>query len=132
MDKNSTKTTQENEISLKEEDSNYPLSNTLLTSINSNFGDNAKIVYKKEYRSKIMVKPENLVETALFLRNNHGFDHVESASGTDYPADNEIELNYHLGSYSNIDYYPYIVILSTRVNRDDPKSNSLINIFPSV
>ena len=131
MDKNSTKTTQENEISLKE-DSNYPLSNTLLTSIISNFGDNAKIVYKKEYRSKIMVKPENLVEIALFLRNNHGFDHVESASGTDYPADNEIELNYHLGSYSNIDYYPYIVILSTRVNRDDPKSNSLINIFPSV
>lgn len=131
MDKNSTKTTQENEISLKE-DSNYPLSNTLLTSINSNFGDNAKIVYKKEYRSKIMVNPENLVETALFLRNNHGFDHAESASGTDYPADNEIELNYHLGSYSNIDYYPYIIILSTRVNRDDPKSNSLINIFPSV
>lgn len=132
MDRNSTKTIQENEISLKEEDSNYPLSNTLLTSISSNFGDNAKIVYKKEYRSKIMVKPENLVEAALFLRNNHGFDHAESASGTDYPADNEIELNYHLGSYSNIDYYPYIVILSTRVNRDDPKSNSLINIFPSV
>ena len=131
MDKDSLNTKQENAVELKE-DSNLLLSNNLLTSITTNFGDDTKIIYKKEFRSKIMVKPENLVETALFLRNNHGFDHAESASGTDYPNDNEIELNYHLGSYSNTDFYPYIIILSTRVNRDDPKSNSLINIFPSV
>ncbi|HSA75764.1 MAG TPA: NADH-quinone oxidoreductase subunit C [Candidatus Nitrosocosmicus sp.] len=131
MEKAIANVKKEKQIELKE-DSSYPLSNELLTSIANNFGADVKIVYKKEFRSKIMVKPENLVETALFLRNNHGFDHAESASGTDYPADNEIELNYHLGSYSNTDYYPYIVILSTRVNRDDPKSNSLINIFPSV
>ena len=131
MEKAIANVKKEKQIELKE-DSSYPLSNELLTSLANNFGADVKIVYKKEFRSKIMVKPENLVETALFLRNNHGFDHAESASGTDYPADNEIELNYHLGSYSNTDYYPYIVILSTRVNRDDPKSNSLINIFPSV
>jgi len=131
MEKAITNVKKEKQIELKE-DSSYPLSNELLTSVANNFGADVNIVYKKEFRSKIMVKPENLVETALFLRNNHGFDHAESASGTDYPADNEIELNYHLGSYSNTDYYPYIVILSTRVNRDDPKSNSLINIFPSV
>ncbi|HEX5905256.1 MAG TPA: NADH-quinone oxidoreductase subunit C [Candidatus Nitrosocosmicus sp.] len=131
MEKAIANVKKEKQIELKE-DSSYPLSNELLTSIANNFGADVKIIYKKEFRSKIMVKPENLVETALFLRNNHGFDHAESASGTDYPADNEIELNYHLGSYSNTDYYPYIVILSTRVNRDDPKSNSLINIFPSV
>jgi NADH-quinone oxidoreductase subunit C len=127
---NSTKN-QSQAIEIRD-DSNYPLSRELLTSIINNFGENVKILYKKEFRSKIMVKPENLVETALFLRNSHGFDHAESASGTDYPTDDEIELNYHLGSYSNIDYYPYIVVLSTRVNRSDPKSNSLINIFPSV
>ena len=131
MEKAIANVKKEKQIELKE-DSNYPLSNELLTSLANNFGADVKIVYKKEFRSKIMVKPENLVETALFLRNNHGFDHAESASGTDYPDDNEIEVNYHLGSYSNTDYYPYIVILSTRVNRDDPKSNSLINIFPSV
>ena len=28
--------------------------------------------------------------------------------------------------------YPYVLVLSTKVNRNDPKSNSLINIFPSV
>lgn len=131
MEKANSVKNQSQAIELKD-DNNYPLSSELLTSITNNFGDNVKIMYKKEFRSKIMVTPENLVETALFLRNNHGFDHAESASGTDYPADNEIELNYHLGSYSNTDYYPYIVVLSTRVNRDDAKSNSLINIFPSV
>ncbi|VFJ15252.1 NADH-quinone oxidoreductase subunit C [Candidatus Nitrosocosmicus franklandus] len=131
MEKAIANVNKENHVELKE-DSNYPLSSELLSSLANNFGDKVGIVYKKEFRSKIMVKPENLVEVALFLRNHHGFDHAESASGTDYPADNEIELNYHLGSYSNTDYYPYIVILSTRVNRDDPKSNSLINIFPSV
>jgi NADH-quinone oxidoreductase subunit C len=73
-----------------------------------------------------------MVETAIFLRDNHGFDHVESASGTDFPKDNEIEINYHLCSYSNLDLWPYILILSTRVERNDPKTNSLINIFPSV
>jgi NADH-quinone oxidoreductase subunit C len=128
---NKNNNNQSQAIEVKDDES-YPLSREILSSLSTNFGNNVKIVYKKEFRSKIMVAPENLVETALFLRNNHGFDHAESASGTDYPADNEIELNYHLGSYSNIDYYPYIVILSTRVNREDPKSNSLINIFPSV
>jgi NADH:ubiquinone oxidoreductase subunit C len=57
---------------------------------------------------------------------------VESAGGTDYPKDDEIEMNYHLGSYSNPDMYPYVLILSTKINRNDPKTNSLINIFPSV
>jgi NADH-quinone oxidoreductase subunit C len=131
MEKDNTENNQTNLIEVKEEKSNL-LSSSLINSITTNFGDQVKLVYKKENRSKIMVSPENLVETALYLRNNHGFDHAESASGTDYPADNQIEINYHLGSYSNTDYYPYILVLSTRVDRTDPKSNSLINIFPSV
>jgi NADH:ubiquinone oxidoreductase subunit C len=108
------------------------ISNEVLSSLNEKFGNTIKIVYEKHNRSKIMVNPENMVETAIFLRDNHGFDHVESASGTDFPKDNEIEINYHLCSYSNLDLWPYILILSTRVERNDPKTNSLINIFPSV
>ena len=50
-----------------------------------------------------MVESENLVEIAIFLRDNYGLDHAESASGTDYPKENKIEINYHLGSYSNPD-----------------------------
>jgi NADH:ubiquinone oxidoreductase subunit C len=108
------------------------ISNEVLSSLNEKFGNTIKIIYEKHNRTKIMVNPENIVETAIFLRDNHGFDHVESASGTDYPKDNEIEINYHLCSYSNLDLWPYILILSTRVERNDPKANSLINIFPSV
>ena len=100
MEKDNTQNNQTNLMEVKEEKSNL-LSNSLINSITTNFGEQVKLVYKKENRSKIMVSPENLVETALYLRNNHGFDHAESASGTDYPADNQIEINYHLGSYSN-------------------------------
>lgn len=108
------------------------ISNDILSSLNEKFGNTIKIIYEKHNRSKIMVNPENMVETAIFLRDTHGFDHVESASGTDFPKDDEIEINYHLCSYSNLDLWPYILILSTRVERNDPKTNSLINIFPSV
>jgi NADH:ubiquinone oxidoreductase subunit C len=108
------------------------ISTEVLSSLNGKFGNTIKIIYEKHNRSKIMVNPENIVETAIFLRDNHGFDHVESASGTDYPKDNVIEINYHLCSYSNSDLWPYILILSARVERNDPKANSLINIFPSV
>jgi NADH:ubiquinone oxidoreductase subunit C len=37
-----------------------------------------------------------------------------------------------LGTYSNSDLLPYVLVLSTKVDREDPKSNSLINILPSV
>lgn len=107
-------------------------SNDILKSLVDRFNNKAKIVYDKHNRSKIMVEQENLVETAIFLRDNFGFDHVESASGTDYPKENIIEINYHLGSYSNPDLLPYILVLTTKVDRTDPKSNSLINILPSV
>lgn len=108
------------------------ISNDILKSLVDKYDNKIKIVYDKRNRSKIMVEPENLVETAIFLRDHYGFDHAESASGTDYPKDNVIEINYHLGSYSNQYLFPYILVLSTKVNRNDSKSNSLINIFPSV
>ena len=122
-----------NQIKLDAEKNNsISLSNDILKSLVNKFGDKVKIVYDKHNRSKIMTVPENLVETAIFLRDNFGFDHAESASGTDYPKENVIEINYHLGSYSNSDLLSYVVVLTTKVDRNDPKSNSLINILPSV
>jgi NADH-quinone oxidoreductase subunit C len=118
------------EIELKKK--SILLSKDILNSVVEKFGDRIKVIYDKRNRSKIMVDPEIIVETAIFLRDNHGFDHVESASGTDYPKDNQIEINYHLGSYVNPDLFPYVLVLSTKTNRDDPKTNSLINILPSV
>ena len=122
----------DNNIELKNEKSSLSVSNVILKSITDKFSNKIKIIYDIRNRSKIMVEPESLVETAIFLRDNFGFDHVESASGTDYPKEEKIEINYHLGTYSNPDLLPYVLVLSTKVDRRDPKSNSLINILPSV
>ena len=122
----------DNNIELKNEKISLSVSNEILKSITDKFGNRIKIIYDIHNRSKIMVEPESLVETAIFLRDNFGFDHVESASGTDYPKEEKIEINYHLGTYSNSDSLPYVLVLSTKVDSEDPKSNSLINILPSV
>lgn len=122
----------DNNIELKNQKISLSVSNEILKSIADKFGNRIKIIYDIHNRSKIMVEPESLVETAIFLRDNFGFDHVESASGTDYPKEEKIEINYHLGTYSNSDLLPYVLVLSTKVDREDPKSNSLINILPSV
>ena len=119
-------------IELKNEKISLSVSSEILKSIADKFSNRMKIIYDIHNRSKIMVEPESLVETAIFLRDNFGFDHVESASGTDYPKEEKIEINYHLGTYSNSDLLPYVLVLSTKVDREDPKSNSLINILPSV
>ena len=122
----------DNNIELKNEKISLSVSSEILKSITDKFSNRIKIIYDIHNRSKIMVKPESLVEIAIFLRDNFGFDHVESASGTDYPKEEKIEINYHLGTYSNSDLLPYVLVLSTKVDREDPKSNSLINILPSV
>jgi NADH:ubiquinone oxidoreductase subunit C len=122
----------DNNIELKNQKISLSVSTEILKSITDKFGNRIKIIYDIHNRSKIMVEPESLVETAIFLRDNFGFDHVESASGTDYPKEEKIEINYHLGTYSNSDLLPYVLVLSTKVDREDPKSNSLINILPSV
>jgi NADH-quinone oxidoreductase subunit C len=122
----------DNNIELKNENILLSVSNEILKSISDKFSNRLKIIYDIHNRSKIMVEPESLVEIAISLRDNFGFDHVESASGTDYPKEEKIEINYHLGTYSNSDLLPYVLVLSTKVDRKDPKSNSLINILPSV
>jgi NADH-quinone oxidoreductase subunit C len=61
-----------------------------------------------------------------------GFDHAESAGGTDYPKDNQIEVIYHLGSYSREELAAHILWLTTRTDRDDARLPTLINIYKSV
>ena len=56
MEKVNTQNNQTNLMEVKEEKSNL-LSNSLINSITTNFGDQVKIIYKKENRSKIMREP---------------------------------------------------------------------------
>lgn len=96
------------------------------------FGDVVKLVYIRPLRIKVQVEPGSIVEVASYIRDNMGFDHAECASGTDYPKDHQIEVDYHLGSYTREDLLAQILVLSTRTNRDDAHMPSLINVFKSV
>ena len=105
----------------------------LISEIVSQFGeDKIKATYIRPLRMKINVDPAMIIEVATFIRNNLGFDHVESVAGTDYPKENQIEVIYSLGSYSLDNMAAHILALATRTNRDDARLPTLINIYKSV
>ena len=104
----------------------------LADEIKRQFGDSLKIVFIKPLRLKILVEPQNIVELATFIRDKMGFDHAEAVAGTDYPKDNQIEVIYHLGSYSHDDLGAHILSLTTRTSRTDARLPTLINVFKSV
>lgn len=105
----------------------------LAQQVTARFGESVKVLYIKPLRIKIMVAdPSNIVEIATFLRDSMGFDHAESAGGTDYPKDKQIEVAYHLGSYSRDDLAAHVMVLAVRANRDDARLPSLIRVYPSV
>jgi NADH:ubiquinone oxidoreductase subunit C len=109
-----------------------PFEKGLVEQIKKEFGDLVKVVFIKPLRIKIQVEPQEIVRVANFLRDNIGFDHAESVAGTDYPKDNQIEVIYHLGSYSRQELAAHILWLTTRTNRDDARLPTLINVYKSV
>ena len=104
----------------------------IVDQINNKFGDTVKVLFIKPLRIKIQVDPQDIVGLATFVRDNLGFDHAESVAGTDYPKDNQIEVIYHLGSYTRQDLAGHILWLTTRTDRDDARLPTLINVFKSV
>jgi NADH-quinone oxidoreductase subunit C len=108
------------------------LEQDIINKIVARYGNNVEVLYVRPSRMKIRVLPENMISIAGFIKENFGFDHAESVSGTDYPKDDQIEVVYHVGSYSVEELIPKILALSTRTNRDEPRLPSLISIFPSV
>lgn len=116
----------------KKEPEPPPFEKGLMTQLSTRFGDKVKASYIRPLRIKIYVDPANIVEVASFLRDSMGFDHAESVAGIDYPKDNQIEVAYHLGSYSRMDLGAHILLLATRTDRDDARLPTLINIYKSV
>jgi NADH:ubiquinone oxidoreductase subunit C len=109
-----------------------PFEKGVVVQIKKEFGDSVKVVFIKPLRIKIQVEPQDIVRVANFLRDSIGFDHAESVAGTDYPKDNQIEVIYHLGSYSRQELAAHILWLTTRTNRDDARLPTLINVYKSV
>lgn len=101
---------------------------------------NTEMAFVKPDRVRINVRKEDIKEVAAFARDELGFDHAESVSGVDYPEEKEIEVVYHLGSYTDPQLARQILILATRAPReenpnpgnDSTRLPSLREIFYSV
>ena len=108
--------------------------------ITEKFGDKVEVGFVKEDRVRINVGRENIHDVAEFIRDGLNFDHVESVTGVDFPQDKEIEVVYHIGSYSDSTLARQIIVLATRAQReenpipgnDSTKLPTLRNIFYSV
>ena len=115
------------------------LEDSLSNSISKKF-PNVEIVYVKPDRIRVNVKKEEIIDVASFIRDELQFDHAESVSGVDYPEDKQIEVVYHLGSYTDPLLSKQILALVTRAPREDiphpgndsTKLPSLRDVFPSV
>jgi NADH:ubiquinone oxidoreductase subunit C len=108
------------------------LEQEIINMIVSAYGNIIEVVYVRPSRMKIRVPPQDILRVATFIKENFSFDHAESVAGTDYPKENQIEIVYHLSSYTDENIVPKILALSSRVNRDEPRIPSLINVFKSV
>ena len=115
------------------------LESSLSNSISKKF-PNVEIVYVKPNRIRVNVKKEEIIDVASFIRDELQFDHAESVSGVDYPEDKQIEVVYHLGSYTDPSLSKQILALVTRAPREDvphpgndsTKLPSVRDVFPSV
>jgi len=104
------------------------------------FGTRIKVAFVKPDRVGINVGRDDVKEVATFLRDVLNFDHAESVSGVDYPNDKEIEVVYHLGSYTDSSLSRQILVLATRAQREEnpipgndaTKLPSLREVFYSV
>ena len=112
----------------------------LADTIVAKFGEKTEVAFVKPDRVRINVNKENVHEVAEFIRDELNFDHAESVSGVDYPQDKEIEVVYHLGSYTDSSLARQILVLATRATREEnpipgndaSKLPSLRDIFYSV
>ena len=124
----------------KEEPPAPPFEKSYIDGIKSEFGDDVEIGYIKENRTRINVKKEKIFDVAKFISEKTPFDHAESVTGTDFPDEKEIEVTYHLGSYTDNRFSKQIMALSTRAEReeepipgnDSTKLPSLRDVFYSV
>ncbi len=90
----------------------------------------ARVEYAKPRRLKFTVTPDLLVSAALFARDELGFDHLATVSGTDYMAKHEIEVIYFVGSVKP-GMEDLVVAVATRVPRDRPVVPSLVGLWPA-
>ncbi len=83
------------------------------------FGEKTQVTFVKPNRIGIKAARQDVKEVATYLRDELNFDHAESVTGVDYPAEKEIEVVYHLGSYSDDSLSSQVLELATRSPREE-------------
>lgn len=86
----------------------------------SKFPD-ATIISDDPQRPRITVSSDIIHDVAIHAKEM-GFDHAESVSGVDYPEDGQIEVVYHLGSYTKPELAGVILALASRAPREETPS----------
>lgn len=84
----------------------------------SNKIPDSSIVSDDAVRPQVLVPRERIHEAAVYAREL-GYDHAESVSGVDYPDANQIEVVYHLGSYTDDALAGTVLALATRAPREE-------------
>ncbi|MFY9300193.1 MAG: NADH-quinone oxidoreductase subunit C [Candidatus Nitrosotenuis sp.] len=133
--------TEETKPVAKEEPKELPaFEKSIADRLEKKFGSKTTIEFVKPTRIRVKVGKENVLEVAKFIRDELHFDHAESVSGVDYPSQKEIEVVYHLGSYTAPELATQVLALATRAPReenpnpgnDSTRLPSLRDIFYSV
>lgn len=117
-----------------------PFEKSISDKIASKFGSKVTVDYVRESRIRVSTKKEDILNVAFFIRDELGYDHAESVAGVDYPDSKEIEVVYHLGSYTDDKLATQVLTLATRVPReeipnpgkDSTRMTSLREVFYSV
>src|SRR4030066_1261211 len=101
--------------------------------ITAKFGSKAEIAFLKPDRIRVNVKKEDILDVASFIRDELNYDHAESVTGVDFPADKEIEVVYHLGSYTDPELSKQVLTLATRAPREEnPNPGNYSTRVPSL
>jgi NADH:ubiquinone oxidoreductase subunit C len=90
--------------------------------------------YARPKRLKVTVSPQTIKDVALMIRDELGFDHIGTVSGTDYISRGEIEVIYFVTSVSRPDIEDLVIAVAERVKRDGAAVvvPSLVEVWPGV
>ena len=83
-------------------------------------------------RIEVNVAPEKIVDIAVFLRDQLGFDHPTGVSAVDYNRESRFEIVYHLSSVKKPEQRDILVNLKESVPRNAPRATSLVHVWPGV
>jgi len=108
----------------------------IVDAVQQKFGDRVKeVTYDPKKIVKVAVDTESFLYVALYLRDNHGIDHVKAVTGVDLAKlpkkEDRIEVIYQLGSFSRPELRRYVLNLSTKIDRNSPRMQSMIQVWPS-